>query len=262
VYPGRYRAPRNGGRVDDCSRLESGRPPGPGVRIPPVPPTLGATTRENAGMHRSKRALSRTIFVPRSSETEPEKKSEIVRRRLSHPAVRACAAVGRMGRIRAASSTLVHGAWSTRTRLSAQSVRACVIRPRTNEGAPVGSRSKWRRDRCVGFEGDQTKLWRRGGERRARVRRLRRVHIPVVRRHVNPVEAVGFRSTPHRGCLPHVERLRPPLCLRQWHCHQQHRRREHQPPSRRTLRLRRRPDDDADPDGSGPRGPAIRGSVR
>jgi hypothetical protein len=95
-------------------------------------------------MHRSKRALSRTIFVPRSSETEPEKKSEIVRRRLSLPAVRACAAVGRMGRIRAASSTLVHGAWSTRTRLSAQSVRACVIRPRTNEGAPVGSRSKWR----------------------------------------------------------------------------------------------------------------------
>ena len=170
MYPGRYRAPRNGGRVDDCSRLESGRPPGPGVRIPPVPPTLGATTRENAGLHSSKRALSRTIFVPRSSETESEKKSEIVRRRLSLPVVRACAAVGRMGRVRAASSTLVHGAWSTTTRLSAQ-VRACVVRPRTHEDAPVDSRSKWCRDRCVGFEGDQTKLWRRGFGRRAGVRR-------------------------------------------------------------------------------------------
>ena len=28
---------RNGGRADDCTRLESGRPEGSGVRIPPVP---------------------------------------------------------------------------------------------------------------------------------------------------------------------------------------------------------------------------------
>ena len=30
---------RNGGRADDCTRLESGRPKGSGVRIPPVPRT-------------------------------------------------------------------------------------------------------------------------------------------------------------------------------------------------------------------------------
>ena len=34
----RYPRSRNGGRVDECSRLESGRPQGSGVRIPPVPP--------------------------------------------------------------------------------------------------------------------------------------------------------------------------------------------------------------------------------
>jgi hypothetical protein len=37
--PPHYPVRRNGGRVDNCSRLESGRPQGPGVRIPPVPPT-------------------------------------------------------------------------------------------------------------------------------------------------------------------------------------------------------------------------------
>ena len=102
-------------------------------------PSRSANLRRNdQGVCRHAQLKARTIFVPRNSETGFEKESEIVRRRLSLPVVRAGAAVGRMGRVRAAPSTLVHGAWSTPTRLSAQFVRACVIRPRTTEGALGG----------------------------------------------------------------------------------------------------------------------------
>ena len=43
----RYPRDRNGGRVDECSRLESGRAQASGVRIPPVPP-MGSRRPDNA----------------------------------------------------------------------------------------------------------------------------------------------------------------------------------------------------------------------
>jgi len=51
IRPGRdrYGDGRNGGRVDDCTRLESGRPKGSGVRIPPVPLMTNRTVTSRFG---------------------------------------------------------------------------------------------------------------------------------------------------------------------------------------------------------------------